>query len=556
MVKAWMIRAGADGEREDASLSEGLTIAGWPEVGDLTLCSSWDDLRTEIDKAYPRENPRVLSNWQGQLWRFRSVLTPGDIIVLPLKAGSVAIGYLTGDYQYRADSPPGLRHVRTVTWSRTDVPRSEFRADLRATLGSLLTVSELRRLDAASRLAALADGSPDPGNPDAPKHLRLLEGPAALAEEVAEAAKGRPIELAVRDFLSIWDVVSRSSKAIATIRRDLAEFGLSTVPPFTEVPIDHTIRVIPIGQAPEAERQLLGQETGALELETVEPDDPGPELLDVPDEDTATDAETATGAEEEGDEDEQQAPRTVPVVVTVGRLPSARSHLKSVRLSDPLNLAIELMSEHSFDQLPVLDDDGHLRGSITWREIGATNRPANALVKDAAVLKVRSVRTDDPLVDCLVNVADHGCVFVVNPDGTLSGIVTGHDLAHRFEQELRPYALLEELERRLRRALVLALRRIKETTGEYGLPGDPTKIQKLATKGMNFSDYLQLLNRSDVWEATGWQFPQTRFTERLDQVRTIRNKTMHFHEMDDDRARAVEEIRVALQMLKTVQPQA
>lgn len=556
-MRAWMIRAGADGEREDASLGEGLTIAGWPELGDLTHCSSWDDLRTEIDKAYPRESPRVLSNWQGQLWRFRSVLAPGDIIVLPLKAGSVAIGYLTGDYQYRADAPPGLRHVRTVTWSRTDVPRSEFRADLRATLGSLLTVSELRRLDAMSRLAALAHGNADPGNPDAPKHLRLLEGPAALAEKVAEAAKGRPVELAVRDFLSIWDVVSRSSKAISTIRRDLAEFGLSTVPPFTEIPIDHTIRVIPIGQAPEAERQLLGQETGSLELETVEPDDPGPEFLDIPDEDAATEAVTATATdEEEQGEGEQQSPRTAPVVVTVGRLPSARSQLRSVRLSDPLNHAVELMSEHSFDQLPVLDDDGHLRGSITWREIGATNRPANALVKDAAVLKVRSVRTDDPLVDCLVNVADHGCVFVVNPDGTLSGIVTGHDLAHRFEQELRPYALLEELERRLRRALSLALRRIKETTGEYGLPGDPTRIQKLATTGLNFSDYVKLLNRSDVWEATGWQFPQTRFTERLDRVKDIRNQTMHFHELDDDRASAVEEIRVALQMLKTVQPQA
>jgi restriction system protein len=31
--------------------------------------------------------------------------------------------------------------------------------------------------------------------------------------------------------------------------------------------------------------------------------------------------------------------------------------------------------------------------------------------------------------------------------------------------------------------------------------------------------------------------------------------TMHFHELDDDRASAVEEIRIALKMLKTVQPQ-
>ncbi|MGW9032807.1 CBS domain-containing protein [Streptomyces sp. NPDC055722] len=325
---------------------------------------------------------------------------PGDIVALPLKDGNVAIGYLTGDYQYRADAAPGLRHVRSVKWNRKDVPRSEIRADLRATLGSLLTVSELRRFDAASRLAALADGKPDPGNPDAPKDLRLLGDAAALAEKVAEAPKDRPVELTVRDFLSIWDVVSRSSKAVTAIRKDLAEFGLSTVPPFTEVPIDRTIRVIPIGQAPEAERQSLGQETGDLELENVEPDDPGPEILDIHDVPAGDVSGAERDSEEEQDGGETQAPRAAPVVVTVGRLPSARSELKSVRLSDPLTRAVELMSEHSFDQLPVLDDDGHLRGSITWREIGATNRPANAVVKDAAVLKVRAVRTDEPMVDC------------------------------------------------------------------------------------------------------------------------------------------------------------
>jgi restriction system protein len=284
-----------------------------------------------------------------------------------------------------------------------------------------------------------------------------------------------------------------------------------------------------------------------LELETVDPDDPGPEELEIP-EVTAADGG-------EGDQDEQIS-GLGPVAITVGRLPSARSTLKSVRLSDPITLAVEIMSEHSFDHLPVLDDDGNLRGSLSWQEIGATNRPMNALVQDAAVLKVRSIQTDDPLVDCLVDVARHGCVFVVNPDGTLSGIVTGHDLAHRLEQELRPYALLQELEHRLRRALATALRRIKEVTGEYGLPGDPAKISKLSNKGMNFSDYVQLLRRADVWDATGWRFPQGAFADRLDRVRLIRNSTMHFHELDDDRATAVAEINTALQMLKKVQPQA
>ncbi|MFD8586807.1 HPP family protein [Streptomyces californicus] len=262
------------------------------------------------------------------------------------------------------------------------------------------------------------------------------------------------------------------------------------------------------------------------------------------------------GAGEGESGEEEESARPAPVLVTVGRLPSARSELKTVRLTDPLSRAVELLSENAYDQLPVLDDDGHLRGSISWREIGATNRPATALVEDAAVLKVRSIRTDEPMVDCLADVADHGCVFVLNPDGSLSGIVTGHDLAHRFEQELRPYALIQELELRLRRALKKALMQVKEIHGEYGLPGDPAKIVKLAEQGMNFADYITLLKRDDVWRATGWQFPQQSFAERMDRVRKIRNETMHFHTSDDDRISAVKEIQVALQMLKTVQPQA
>ncbi|MYZ37567.1 MULTISPECIES: CBS domain-containing protein [unclassified Streptomyces] len=489
-------------------------------------------------------------------------MMPGDLIVLPLKAGTIAIGYLTGDYLFRAEAAPGLRHVRSVTWKRTDVPRTGLRADLRATLGSLLTVSELRRLDAVKRLSMLAAGDSDPGNPDAPAGLRLLERPAQLADKVAEAPAGRPVELAVRDLLSIWDFVSRSDKATATIRRDLDELGLAVVPPITEVPsIDHIVRVVPIGLAPEAERKS-GEETAnlELELEPEEGDDSAADLLvDVQSgsSDIGDIGLTAVGAGEgeSGDDDEEPA-RPAPVLVTVGRLPSARNELKTVRLTDPLSRAVELLSENAYDQLPVLDDDGHLRGSVTWREIGATNRPATALVRDAAVLKVRSIRTDEPMVDCLADVADHGCVFVVNPDGSLSGIVTGHDLAHRFEQELRPYALIQELELRLRRALRKALMQVKEIHGAYGLPGDPARIVKLANQGMNFSDYITLLKRDDVWRATGWQFPQQSFAERMDRVRKIRNETMHFHTSDDDRISAVKEIQVALQMLKTVQPQA
>ena len=126
------------------------------------------------------------------MWRFRSVMAPGDLVVLPKKDGTLAIGSITGDYQYDAEAPEGFRHVRTVEWRRSDIDRVHaVRGDLQASLGSLLTISELRRFDAVNRLKELAGSGVDPGNPETEEPLRLLRGPADLAEKVADAPRGQ-----------------------------------------------------------------------------------------------------------------------------------------------------------------------------------------------------------------------------------------------------------------------------------------------------------------------------------------------------------------------------
>lgn len=538
-----MVRAGADGDRESAALREGLVLAGWPEVGDLTDVSTWDDLGSVLAVAYPHENPRVLSNWRGQLWRFRTVISEGDYVVLPRKDKLLAIGRVVGPYEYAPSAPSSMRHRRKVEWLTRDLPRENANADLRATLGSLLTVSELRRFDAANRIAELARTGTDPGSPTLTAQMRLVEGPEQLAAKIATDPT-EPVRLTVRDFLALWNMVSRTRKAVATIRSSLAEFGLSTVPPFTEVSLDHEISVVPIGEAPESDRYAKGEATAELDLEAVEADDLGPEAVEAPvDEDVDDD-----------DDEDQAGPTTPPLMSTVGRLASARTRVVTVSVTDPIVVAVERMIAGNFDQLPVLDTNGHVCGMISWREIGATTRPATALVGEAAILLVRSVRTNDALVDCLATVAEHGSVVVLTPDGRLSGIVTRYDLAHRFEAEVRPYALLEEVERRLRRSIIAALRQIKTSTGSYALPGDEARIKKLATKGLNFIEYIELLKREDVWNATGWMFSKESFTDRLNTVRGIRNGTMHFHDTEDDRKLALDEISTVLAMLKVVDP--
>ena len=544
-MRAWMVRAGAHGERERASLEQGLLFAGWPELGDISQCATLEDLDAALSTAYPRENSRVLSSWRGQLWRFRSVMAPGDLVVLPNKDRTLAIGFITGDYQFDAEAPEGLRHVRTVEWKRSGIDRvREVRGDLQASLGSLLTISELRRFDAVNRLKALADGGEDPGNPETDEDLRLLRGPAELADKVANAPEDRPVELAVRDFLSIWDAFKRPASVTTEIRRDLDEFGLSTVPPFTEIPIDYVIRVIPVGQAPEAGRHERGEETATLELES---DDSG-EL--PPHEAPALHYETAQPAPGE----DAESPVTVQRV-TVGRLKSARKKPVSVKPDEPLANAVGIMTDNSFDHLAVVDDEGNLWGSISWRELGARNHAANALVRDAAVQKVQVVRTDDLLIDCVQVVADHGFVFVLNPDHSLSGMVTTYDLAHQLREELNPYAFTEEVELRLRRTLHKALLQIKEKTTQYGRPGDERMIQRLHDGKTDFHHYVELLRRADVWESLGWKSSQESFANRIDDIRQIRNDFMHFHALPQGmRAAMVEEIEKALNALRTVDP--
>ena len=145
MVRAWTVRGGENGEREPTALDEGLIILGWEELSeDLSDAASPADLSVLLHAAYPGDGPRTIDNWAYQLWQFVKVMEIGDLVVMPRKYKSViAIGRVAGDYKYRSDAPPDSRHVRQVTWLKPDVERAALKGDLRDSMGSFRTVSEL-----------------------------------------------------------------------------------------------------------------------------------------------------------------------------------------------------------------------------------------------------------------------------------------------------------------------------------------------------------------------------------------------------------------------------
>lgn len=164
-VRAWIIRSGVLGERDEWALGNGLAGGGFDEFPDLTHVSSRAGLAEIGQDRLAGEHPGKIANAVGQMWALRSTIKPGDLIVLPLKTTkNIALGLCSGGYRYRTGEPEDRRHAIAVEWKRTDVPRSAFKDDLLYTINGALTIFQAARNNAVSRLNEVLDGGIDPGS--------------------------------------------------------------------------------------------------------------------------------------------------------------------------------------------------------------------------------------------------------------------------------------------------------------------------------------------------------------------------------------------------------
>ncbi len=195
---AWLIRAGRHGEHEDFNLDNGLAGLGWSDIPDLREIPSRARLKELIRDTNPDNKERSVSAQANQLWRFKTEVRVGDLVVLPLKTtGQIALGTVTREYWYQKveDSYP---HVVSVEWKRTDLPRSEVEQDLLYSLGSLLTICSITRNDGAWRLQQLMLGGRDPGRRSDPD-LATERRDEALEDDTPEAIEDVDLEEFARD---------------------------------------------------------------------------------------------------------------------------------------------------------------------------------------------------------------------------------------------------------------------------------------------------------------------------------------------------------------------
>jgi len=158
-MAVWLARAGQRGEQQNWALDKGRAVVGWKAMGDLSTYKTRDELLDGLRAAYPDAQTARLRNFTGQLWAFAKRMELDDLVVLPLKGtDAVAIGKVTGEYEYKPENPEGAKHTRPVEWIHTDMPRTRFDQDLLYSFGAFMTVCQIKRNNAEERIRAIVEG--------------------------------------------------------------------------------------------------------------------------------------------------------------------------------------------------------------------------------------------------------------------------------------------------------------------------------------------------------------------------------------------------------------
>jgi restriction system protein len=506
VVQAWTVRGGRYGEREETALDEGMVILGWKNLGDLSNAASIDDVSAALRAGHPDDGPRRIDNWAHQLWRFLKVMQVGDLVVMPRKYKPViAIGRVTGKYEYWRDAPSEMRHRRQVEWLNSKVERAAVGGDLRDSMGSFLTVSELSRRDAVERVQSLADSGTDPGYSG---YVPPPASPNALKNEVDDSGTR---QLSARDLIGLWGYQRRTTDAIEAVDLGLAQRGLVVEPHFTAVQLGDLVTVSGIGTD---ESETATPDTVAqLQFAHLTPSEDGG-------------AQTA-------------------LAWRIGNLSLVRK-VVTVEAHQPLGTAVERMVAGEYSQLPVVEEHGRLKGVITWENIAhAQFRGTPKTVGEAMLHNPNTGREAEELFARIDDIQRRGFLIIVDGENVVTGILTAADLAGELRTRVQPFTVLEEIERRLRRAVShLSVDDLRAAFPK----GHPQAKTVESPHDLTLGKYSYLLDDETRWAKLQWPYERGDMVGHLRDVADYRNDMAHWNV--DAPGQDSEELAHAKQVLK------
>ncbi len=311
-------------------------------------------------------------------------------------------------------------------------------------------------------------------------------------KEAAEQIRknGAAKKLTVRQLLALFGQQRRGRRVAAQIRRALRREKLETVPSFEVVHMDAPI--------------LLQPKTAEAIKEEKKAESTADALL----------------VANEGRE----------VVLTIGQLEQANRAPLRVTRHDTVTKAITLMMQNDVAYLAVMTGERSVDGLLSWKTIGragAAKKPKDTV--EHYLANPRFVEIDTPLFDAVRDIVEAEAVFVRAKDKTICGVVTAQDIANQFVRLSEPFLFLNQIENHLR-ALLENVRMSSKELKELVNPDDADRIGKVSSvDDLSFGETARAFGREETWDKLHLSLDRTVFCHRLEEVRAIRNKVMHFH---------------------------
>ena len=367
--------------------------------------------------------------------------------------------------------------------------------------------------DLRQRLLRMA--AEEPADPT--EELPVAEATAArhrfemLNEFQKKAEVGEPETLTVRQLLALWGFEDRDRAATIQIDADLANHGLATAPDFRAVSLDRTVRMVLTSQVESV--AAASAPMAPADVDTVE---------------VTVDEESS-----------------VDIGLTLGNLLPEDATLAYVSPTASYDEAITAMELNDYSQVAVLANPFTLHGAVSWKSITqARNTNPDAPFSEAIDRDVKVFDYNKRLLDVLPTLQQDEFIFVKDYDRKISGIVTAADVVRKYDDTATPFFLIGEIDQELRQLIQGAF---DEETARQACVAANLSFKSF--DHMTMGQYQAVLANEDCWEQLGWKLHRKSFVARLDQIRQVRNKVMHFNP-DPVKALDVAKLRHFLDLIR------
>ncbi|MBD2261135.1 DUF4268 domain-containing protein [Pseudanabaena sp. FACHB-2040] len=146
--------------------------------------------------------------------------------------------------------------------------------------------------------------------------------------------------------------------------------------------------------------------------------------------------------------------------VVVQHLIPDNQNLVTVTEDVSAQAALDLMFEHDFSQLPVVDQHNKLQGMVTsdsiLRAVSNLNATPDNLTVSHALVKVKPYRSDEDLSELLKGLRDINAIPIIDKQGYLTGLLTSFDTTEYFRYRAEDIMLAEDVETTIRDLIEIA----------------------------------------------------------------------------------------------------